>query len=118
MALKWVPKLKTGNVDINVIRNGIRTKNNWTKSIGLKITMSKLNWTKSIAHKDIKYFMLYLKQLGTHVSNNIKNTFYVNIYNFLHIYQLSNLTQSHSIPYSLEEVFHTFAIILHHHFAW
>ena len=61
--------------------------------------------------KSILYF--YLKQIGTYVSTDIKNAFYINIYNFLHIYQLSNLTQSNSMPYSLEEVFHTFSTILH-----
>ena len=56
----------------------------------------------------------------THQSNRwvgytqpTENTFYINIYNVLHIYQLSILTQSYSMPYSLEEIFHTFPTILH-----
>ena len=83
---------------------GARTKNNWTKSIGPKLTRTKSSWTKSIVHQDKKYFMFLFEQIGTYGSTNIKNTFYINIYNFLHIYQLSNLTQSYSMPYSLEEV--------------
>ena len=58
-----------------------------------KITRTKSNWTKSIAHLDKKVFYVFiLKQIGIYVSTNIKNTFYINIYNFFHIYHLSNIT--------------------------
>ena len=60
-----------------------------------------------------------LKRVGTYVSTNFKNTFYINIYNFLHIYQLSNLTQSYSMLSSLKGVFYTFppiCMVAHRYF--